>query len=607
MDQSKIEPRSVQPGKPVNRTPPYKAVATQSLYIPMRDGVQIAIDVMLPKDCPATPRLPAILIIARYWRSFAMRMPWPPTRAPIGPRDPIPDFLVAQGYAVVGVDVRGSGASFGNSPYPWNEAEIADYGEVVEWIIKQPWSSGVVGALGISYEGATAELLAAVQPTATQAVMPQETELDLYTGITFPGGIRNDYFMQTWQQTNADLDRNCVPGEWGPAKFFLKGVRPVDADRDRAQLARAVADHRQNADVYAAIKNVVYRDDPYGTLNVTIDDFSPWRYRDQIERSGVPIFGWGSWLDGTTAEAVLQRFVTFTNPQRAVIGAWDHRYKYHASPYRRAKTRIDPDLKKVWQAGVDYFDHYLKAAPGVEYDEKQLFYYTLGEERWKVTNVWPPVGVTRQRWFLAQDNGLVQRPPTAENDYDSYTVDFEATTGKKNRWHTSDGMTSVIYPNRARADRRLLTYTSAPLVVDLEITGHPIVTLYVTSTTTDGAFYVYLEDVDETGKVVYVTEGQLRALHRRLAADPAVHHLDVPYHSFKRQDSWPLVPGEVAELQFALLPTSVLIRRGHRLRVAVAGHDRDTFARIPAQGTPTIAVQRNRVQASYIDLPVIRH
>lgn len=596
---------SAQPGKPANRAPQFKDVATQSVYLPMRDGVPLAVDVMLPKDRPATLRLPAILIIARYWRSFAMRMPWPPTRAPLGPRDPLPDFLVAQGYAVVGVDVRGSGASGGSSAYPWNEAEIADYGEVAEWIIRQPWSSGVVGAIGISYEGTTAELLAAAHPTATKAVIPQEVELDLFTGITFPGGILNDYFMKTWQHTNADLDQNRVPGEWGPAKIFLKGVRPVDADRDRAQLDRAVADHRLNVDVCAAIKNVVYRDDRYGALDVTIDDFSPLRYREQIERSGVPIFGWGSWLDGATAEAVLQRFVTFSNPQWAVIGAWDHRYKRHASPFVGSKAPVNPPLTEVWQAALEYFDHYLKSTPGPEFDAKQLFYYTLGEEQWKVTDVWPPAGMIRQRWYLAQDKTLSLQPPAEENGSDTYHVDFAATTGKKNRWHTSDGMTAVNYPDRARSDRRLLTYTSAPLTHDLEITGHAIVTLYVTSTADDGAVYVYLEDVDEAGKVSYVTEGQLRAIHRRVVAEAPAHHLAGPYHSFKRADSWPLTPGEVAELSFALQPTSVLIKPGHRLRVAIAGHDCDTFARVPAEGTPTIVVQRNRVQASHIDLPLI--
>lgn len=593
-------------GKPVRRAPRYRGVVTQSCYIPMRDGVKIAVDVMLPKGLPAGARVPSILIIARYWRSFEMRMPWPPDRAPMGPRDPLPDFLCGAGYATVAVDVRGSGASYGSSPYPWNEEEVRDYGEVVDWITRQPWSDGAVGAIGISYEGASAELLAAAHPAATRVVVPQETEHDLYEGIVFPGGILNDYFMRTWQDTNESLDRSVVPPEWGPARFFLRGVRPVDGDRDRAQLREAVAEHGRNADVYASIMHNVYRDDPYGAPGVTLDDFSPGRYRAAIERSGAAIFGWGSWLDGTTADCVIRRFVSFTNPQRAVIGAWNHLYRHHASPYAAPKARLVPRLKEQWQEALEYFDHYLQGGPGDAHAEKQLFYYTMGAEAWKVTSVWPPAGTTMQRWYLADGHMLAQESPAGDGDADEYAVDFEATTGTTNRWHTSDGMTAVVYKDRARADRRLLAYTGPALGEDMEITGYPVVTLYVTSTAADGAFYVYLEDVDEKGKVIYVTEGQLRAIHRRVSPGPSPEARFAPYHSFKREDGMPMVPGEVAELSFGLQPTSALVRRGHRLRVAIAGHDKDTFVRIPAEGTPRIAVQRSRVYASHIDLPVVR-
>jgi predicted acyl esterase len=68
----------------------------------------------------------------------------------------------------------------------------------------------------------------------------------------------------------------------------------------------------------------------------------------------------------------------------------------------------------------------------------------------------------------------------------------------------------------------------------------------------------------------------------------------------------PLVPGQMAELKFGLQPVSVLVKKGRRLRVAIAGHDRDTFIRIPAEGTPTIAVQRNTRALSMIQLPIIK-
>jgi predicted acyl esterase len=103
-----------------------------------------------------------------------------------------------------------------------------------------------------------------------------------------------------------------------------------------------------------------------------------------------------------------------------------------------------------------------------------------------------------------------------------------------------------------------------------------------------------------------VTEGQLRAIHRQVSAEPPPYKLQVPYHSFKQADAMPLVPGEIAEITFGLLPTSVLLRKGHQIRISIAGHDEGTFPRIPAEGTPVISVARNKLYASYVDLPVVQ-
>jgi putative CocE/NonD family hydrolase len=213
-----------------------------------------------------------------------------------------------------------------------------------------------------------------------------------------------------------------------------------------------------------------------------------------------------------------------------------------------------------------------------------------------------------QRWYLADGHSLSQSLPADELGTDTYAVDFQASSGDRNRWwemgpafrHT------VVYAKRAEAAQHLLTYTTPPLPEGAEIAGHPVVSLSVASTEPDCAFYVYLEDVDEQGHVTYVTEGQLRAIHRKISAEPPPYRLQVPYHSFKEADALPLVPGELSEVTFGLLPTSVLIRKGHRLRLGIAGHDEGTFVRIPASGTPVWTVARNRVHASYIDLPVVR-
>jgi hypothetical protein len=316
--------------------------------------------------------------------------------------------------------------------------------------------------------------------------------------------------------------------------------------------------------------------------------------------------GWASWMDAGTADAAIRRFLTFDSAQMTVIGAWDHGGIRNASPYRRPDAPPSPTLPGQWREMLRFFDACLKDIDNGVRAERALFYYTMGEEAWKKTQVWPPEGVKTERWYLAENRTLLPSKPTAESGADRYAVDPEASTGECNRWWEMGALNdkTVIYGDRARADERLLTYTSPPLAEDTEITGHPVVTLYVSSTEADGAFFVYLEDVDEKGRVTYVTEGLLRALHRKISTGEAPYRLQVPYHSFKQADAMPLVPSEVAELTFGLLPTSVLVKRGHCLRIALAGHDNGTFVRIPAEGTPVLTVERNALHASCIDLPV---
>ena len=119
---------------------------------------------------------------------------------------------------------------------------------------------------------------------------------------------------------------------------------------------------------------------------------------------------------------------------------------------------------------------------------------------------------------------------------------------------------------------------------------------------TDGAVFVYLEDVHPGGEVTYVTEGQLRAIHRGLAASP-IENDPVPFHTLRRADSRPLIPGEVAELVFDLLPTSFLFQEGHSIRVAIAGADAGQFD-APLPVSPLICeVHRDLIHRSRIKLP----
>jgi putative CocE/NonD family hydrolase len=551
--------------------PKYKEFEQRAIYLTMRDGVKIAIDVVLPKNVPPGEKLPTIMNMTRYWRSHQGDKPG--------------TWFPSHGYAHVLVDARGTGASFGVWRAPFSQDEVKDYGEVVNWIVAQPWSNGKVGAFGNSYEGNTALWLATNMNPAVKAVVPRHFEFDEYSETPYPGGVLTDWMIKAWNEGNRELDTNA-------------GVKLVDEDADQHLYREATKHRAENIDVYAGALKTVFRDDR--EFGVRLDDLSLHSYRAQIEKSGVAINSWGGWFDASTADAEIRSFMTLSNYQRAVVGPWNHGGGQNASPYQSA------DSQRVMQAyeWLRFFDHYLKGVDTGLDSEKLCYYYTIGEEKWKVTDRWPVAGTKMTRWYLDEGNTLSTRLPGAASGADTYTVNFEATTGEKNRWHTQVGG-PVFYPDRAEEDKKLVAYTSAPFDADTEITGYAVIDLFITSTTNDGAFFVYLEDINEKGNVTYITEGALRAIHRKLSTEQAPYKILTPYHSFMRKDALPLVPGQIAELKFGLQPTSTLIKKGHRLRIAIAGADKGTFARIPAEGTPTISIARGKRNASWIELPVI--
>jgi hypothetical protein len=201
------------------------------------------------------------------------------------------------------------------------------------------------------------------------------------------------------------------------------------------------------------------------------------------------------------------------------------------------------------------------------------------------------------------DSTLAPEAPTESDGSDRYVTDPDSGTGETSRWRGLAVPTWTEYPDRAERDRHLRVYETAPLERDLEVTGHPVVSLTVRCDQADGTIFAYLEDVDARGNIGYVSEGMIRAVQRRVRpADEAPYALTVPYHSFARADAEPLVPGEPAELVFDLQPISHLWRRGHRIRLAIAGADRDQFARLP--GPPPVWTLA-RGAGSWLELPVV--
>lgn len=562
-----------------------RAAVRRSLYLTMDDGVRLAADVFLPSDLPPDLRLPTVLVMTRYWRA-----------ADGQPASAFQRLLVGHGFAVVQVDVRGTGASYGTWRYPWSSREVDDLGAVVRWIGTQAWSDRTVATIGTSYLANTAQLAAATAGPMLKAVAPKFMDFDSWTDLVAPGGVVNRFLLETWGQVVHSLDMNEPQGS-PPAT-----VRRVDEDSDGTLLAAAVRSHQANPRLDEVTRTLTFRDDSIPEWNATIGAADTYRWRRPIEQSRVPIFGWASWFDAGTSQGVLHRWINWSNPQVVVIGAWSHGGGHDANPFAPVDATPAPAGAAQDRAALCWFDLHLRGNKNGLRD-RRIYYYTIGDDRWKSTTVWPVPGTRRERFYLAADGGLTPRRPSAGTT--RYRVDFDATTGVTNRWYTQVGGGDVVYPDRAEADLRLLVYTSAPLERDMEVTGHAELSLRIASTATDGHFFAYLEDVAPDGRVTYVTEGMLRGVHRRLSSEPPPYSQLVPYRTYKRRDAMPLVPGEVTELRFSLFPTSALFRKGHRIRLALAGADKDTFGRLPADGPVEWTVRSGGPDGSYLELPVV--
>lgn len=575
--------------------------ARRSVYVPARDGTRLAVDVHLPNGWKKGEKIPAVFRITRYWRQIE-------TSRGETLDDPYADAISQRGYAYVTMDVRGSGASFGVSTMPWSEAEVLDYHDVLEWIVEQPWSNQRVGALGDSYEGNTAALLSALEHPAVRAVVPRFFDWDPYVSPAFPGGLFHEDFIRAWSDFTQGLDavdvckaaRTQSEVECSLVASRVRGPLRVDEDVDGKLLAQAVEEHRDNTEVYGALEQITYRDDNYGDHDETLADVAVYARAAAINRGDVPWFSWGSWYDSGTADAALNAFASLENPQEVVIGAWSHGAQFDADPYHESDAPSDVEPAEQLAQALDFIDRYVQEEDAPR--PRTIRYYTAGEGKWRTTTSWPPKGATTQDWYLAEDALLTTEPPAVEG-HDRYTVDFTATSGPSNRWATQKDGRDVVYEDRREESSKLLNYTSPALTASLHVVGHPVVALYLSSSSEDAAVIVYLEDVAPDGGVTYVTEGQLRLIHRRQTQAPYVSFGAAV--SFARADGAPVVPDRVEPVQVTLLPVSALIQKGHRLRVSIAGHDAGTFRRYPAEGASEFVLERSPNEASRLTLPVL--
>ena len=566
-----------------------------SHYIQMPDGVMIAVDVWLPENLQLDQRVPVVIESTRYWRAAGLTgLGTLAARLGVGLPGVEPggydEYFPRHGYAMMTVDVRGTGASSGVHSAEYSREERLDYYHIIEWAASQPWSSGEVFGLGVSYSGTSAELMTTASHPALRAVAPLYSDFDAQLQLARPGGIYQPAFIEVWSELVSAMDRNELCGVMNAGEpdadwldcvlpgLLISGVKPVDGAEDF--LDQAVAEHN-SPNVARLVQALDYRDSSWGTGETRSEEIMPYGLKTEIETSQVPMFVVSGWFDAATANGSLARFATFQSPQEVWIGPFSHGGEHDTDPYKT------DEADALW-TGEEQLDHvrgfFDRNRLGVEAarEKNQLHYYINGLGEFRTTDHWPPDHLAPRQLFLGAGK-VLDESVSAEQGSEIYAVNDLYGTSELSRWLTQMGGTDVIYNRQKEMAGHLLAFTSAPFAEDTEITGSIILDLWLASDQSAGALHAYLLDVAPDGTLTYLSEGMLDLQHRMNTADPD-YPMFGPWHSFTEADAAPLPVNVPVNIKTTLFATSAMLKQGHRLRIALAGGDKTSFQRIPRDG-----------------------
>ncbi|MCB9232570.1 MAG: CocE/NonD family hydrolase [Bacteroidia bacterium] len=579
---------------------PFKGVQIKTQYVTMPDSVKLAVDVYLPKNYVSGTRLPVLLHQTRYWRGPQLRWPFSMFSNGLkGRYGKAVTTFVENGYAFVNVDVRGSGASGGSREYPWSPPEVSDGTHILDWIVAQPWCNGNIGSLGGSYSGTAAEFLASTRHPNLKAVALMYSLFDVYDDIAFPGGVHFKWFTDNWGEANSMLDQNKLPTKSFKAHLAVKGVRKVKGQGK--VLREAIKSHHANKSVSETVADIQFRDSKSSVAGVGPEDFSPYHVLDAIRKSKIAIYCYSGWFDGPYQHASIRRWLNLHNFQdvRLTIGPWEHGGSYNLSPFSRAEAGFDHTGEML-----KFFDQYLKNEGKTTQPEPKVHYYTMGEEAWHANETWPPTA-KMEEWYFDHEGKLSSKKPSKGG-----TVEIKANnqfgTGTQTRWRSlMTDVNQTAYADWNQRSAPLTHFETDTLAQNMEITGHPEVEFCLTSSSVDGDMHVYLEDVDENGQAIYVSEGLIRLPFHKEEYKNKPYYDIVTQHAYREKDFVLLNPGQLYRVRFDILPTSYLFLKGHKLRVSIATADRDHFRSY----TPDDAVWSLSIATLYpskIYLPVVQ-
>jgi len=559
-------------------------------------------DVYLPVPDTEETRFSTIVIFTPYYRRFKLRSGGSGEISPNIAK--FRDLFIPRGYALVVVDVRGTGASFGTRDSFRSPREHRDSQEVVDWIVTQVWSDGRVGSTGISYPGAAADFLAATGHECVKAIAPLFSVWDTYSDNYYPGGLRIKSLTQTYDDLMVALDHDQRPLLRNFSYYSnpdFEGPQSVDEDFDGSLVKAAVHEHLSNFRQTDFMAEFQFREDPLPyDPDFSSASFSPYSKAAGV-REEVAILSVSGWRDGAGyMNGAIARYLTLErNPRHLLLGPWDHGARIDVSPWRQTVEADFPLLGEL----LRFFDTYLLGRNTGLLDEDPIHYFSMHDQTWRSARSWPPSEQV-QSFFLGEQASLEASPPAATRQ-DDYRADFTIGTGCQTRYERIAGVDCrTYYSDWTGRTSKMLNYSSPPLAGSLNIAGHPLVDIWISCSERDAAFFIYLTEVQDDGVEQYITEGLLRGLHRKEADPPENYRTNWPFRTFSRKDAQPLTPGKVERIRVPLLPVAWSVAPNSRLRLSLAGADVDHFAQVPHGRPPIFSVFHGSDRPSMLLLPL---
>jgi len=582
-------------------------------YLETRDGTLLAVNVTLPGPAEDGP-YPTVVEYSGY--------------SPADPDSLQPLLSLANllGYATVGVNMRGTGCSGGSFLF-FEPAQWTDGYDAIETVAAQPWSTGQVGMVGISYPGISQLFVAQTQPPSLAAITPLSVIDDTYRSTLYPGGILNDGFATSWAEER-QRDGAALGQPWAKER----------ADEGDRVCAENQAYRTQNPDLFEFIEASAFvPEDRSGYVG----RLAPSEWVDRIE---VPVFLAGAWQDEQTGghfPAMLDRFTgapvtrfVLTNGghtdalgPEVILGLTEFLDLYVAERIPALPEGIEGALGLLGNAvfGVALELPTERFTESPSYEEARAAYEAEPPVRVLFENgsrpgqpgapyagfsagfsEWPIPETEATTWHLGAGGALTPEAPGGAA-VEEYTYD---TSRSQVNTLADDGNPWTALPEwswEAPAEGTALAYSSAPLDETLVMAGPGRVDLWLGSTAPDVDLQVTLSEIRPDGTEVYVQNGWLRASHRRLDEERTTPLQ--PYHTHLEADAEPLPEGELTEVNVELFPFAHVFRAGSRLRLTIEGpggtRPEWRFDALTAEPGTVNRIGLGRATPSRLTLPVV--